>query len=129
MSANPALLAVLQAAEAALASAGAAVASVRAQVEHGASATDAQDEDEHLPLRETEYSPRTLRRAIAAGELEASLVGRELRVRRRALEAWVAKKRVPPRELRAREKTPAERAIDRGLRSGALRFVAGGGSR
>jgi excisionase family DNA binding protein len=128
---SPAVLKALEAVEAAIASARAAiesaqatVASVKAHAEHPAA-----DQDEDVPLRATGYSPRTLRRAIAAGELEASLVGRELRIRRRALEAWIAKKRVTPRETPPREKTLAERAIERGVRNGTLRYVAGGGAR
>lgn len=87
--------------------------------------------DELVRLAETGVSPRTLRRAIAAGELSAVKVGRDLCLRRKDLDAWVATKTVKPGERREPRKpdvakTPAQRAIERARGAGALRVVAGG---
>ncbi len=81
--------------------------------------------DDLLPLRDCGVSVRTLRGAIGAGELPASLVGREYLVRRSDLESWIAARRVTPREVRTRELSAAERALERARSSGALRVVGG----
>jgi excisionase family DNA binding protein len=78
---------------------------------------------ELLPLRATGQSVRTLRAAIAAGELAAVKVGRELQVRREDLDRWIASRAVAPRQAKPRELSPAERAIEDARRRGALRVV------
>jgi excisionase family DNA binding protein len=72
-------------------------------------------------------SPRTLRAAIAAGELVAVRVGRELRARPSDLAAWLEKRRVRPRQRPERELSPAQRAIEGARQKGALRVVGAGG--
>jgi excisionase family DNA binding protein len=76
--------------------------------------------DEWTPLAGCGVSVRTLRAAIKAGELPASKVGREYRVRRADLTAWMTGRRVEPRQT---EQTPAERAIARAANAGRLRRV------
>lgn len=82
--------------------------------------------DKPIPLSKCGESVRTLRAAIAAGELDATKCGRSYYVTRDALEAWRVSRRVQPRERAQREpSSPAERAIERARRSGALRLVGG----
>lgn len=81
-----------------------------------------------LPLRDAGVSVRTLRAAIAAGELPAVKVGRAYEVQRADLDAWRAARRVAPRERKAapaKQQTAAQRAIARAQAAGALRVVGG----
>ncbi|HEX4475838.1 MAG TPA: helix-turn-helix domain-containing protein, partial [Polyangiaceae bacterium] len=82
-----------------------------------------------LPLKSCGVSVRTLRGAIKRGELAASLVGRELLVRRADLQAWIDGRRVRADEhdesRPAPTRTPAQRAIDRARLEGSLRVVGG----
>lgn len=78
--------------------------------------------DTLLSLRDTGLSVRSLRQAITSGELPAQKVGREYRVRRSDLDAWIAVKRVKPRESTTLALiSPADRAIERARRVGAIR--------
>jgi excisionase family DNA binding protein len=74
--------------------------------------------DALLTLRQTGVSTRTLRAAIAAGDLPAMKVGREFRVRRADLDAWLAARAVAPRPAPA---PAADDPVTRALRRGALR--------
>ncbi|HEX4474062.1 MAG TPA: helix-turn-helix domain-containing protein [Polyangiaceae bacterium] len=82
-----------------------------------------------LPLKSCGVSVRTLRGAIKRGELEASLVGRELLVRAADLQTWIDGRRVRADEHEHvapnMKKTPAQRAIDRARLEGSLRVVGG----
>ncbi len=80
---------------------------------------------ERFPLKKAGVPVRTLRRAIAAGELAAERVGREYFVRREDLEAWFTSRRAKPAEKKPREPSAAERAIERARREGSLRLVGG----
>ncbi|MGC4088408.1 MAG: helix-turn-helix domain-containing protein [Polyangiaceae bacterium] len=111
----------VKALEAALATARATVVALEAALTVDDSAS--LGEDDLLKLRECGPSVRTLRAAIGAGELEAVLVGREYRVRRGALSAWLEAHRVKPRERAPRELSAAERAIERARRAGTLKAV------
>jgi excisionase family DNA binding protein len=77
-----------------------------------------------LPLRACGVSIRTLRSAIASGELTAVKTGREFRVRRVDLDAWLATRTVEPK-ARAKTVPPADDPVSRALRTGALRVVKG----
>lgn len=83
-----------------------------------------------VPLKRCGYPVRTLRRAIAQGELVGTKVGREYVVSAAALAAWLDSKRVSPaagREPRSKPQSAAERAIARARKSGSLRALPGGG--
>ena len=83
---------------------------------------------EWLELKDCGVSVRTLRSAIAAGELPAVKVGRAYEVRRTDLEAWRAAQRVAPREretAQAKPQTAAQRALARAQARGELRVVGG----
>lgn len=82
---------------------------------------------ETLALRECGPPVRTLRAAIASGELAAVKVGREYRVRRADLDGWLESRRVEPgeRQPKARKLSAAERAIARARRDGSIRLVGG----
>jgi len=82
---------------------------------------------ETLRLRDAGPPVRTLRAAIARGELAAMRVGREYRVRRGDLEAWLESRRVAPgrRERQPKKQSAAERAVARARRAGSLRVVGG----
>ncbi len=85
--------------------------------------TRALTNDELVPLAAAGVPVRTLRRAIGAGELPATRCGREYRVRRRELEAWLEARRVQPKAKAEPIKSEADRAIERARRSGALRTL------
>jgi excisionase family DNA binding protein len=112
---------------AALATARATVATLEAAVQQAETAPTNDAQSDLLALKETSVSVRTSRAAIAAGELPAVKVGREFKVRRADLDAWLAARAVKPRERQQpeRELTAAERAIERARRSGTLRIVGG----
>ncbi len=78
-----------------------------------------------LPLERCGPPIRTLRAAIARGELAAAKVGRGYLVSAQALAAWLELRRVAPRAETRTEKpqTAAERAIARARRAGSLRAV------
>jgi excisionase family DNA binding protein len=83
-----------------------------------------------VPLKQCGYPVRTLRRAIAEGELVGAKVGREYVVSATALAAWLNSKRVTPansREPRCKPQSAAERAIARARNAGSLRAIPGGG--
>ena len=88
-------------------------------------ATPVTQAEDLVPLLKCGVPVRTARRAIKLGELPASLVGREYLLRRADLAKWLDGRRVQPRPAAEREQSPAERAIDRARRSGALRVVGG----
>lgn len=79
-----------------------------------------------LPLRDAGVSIRTLRAAIAAGELPAVKVGREYQLRRADLDAWRSAHRVAPRDRKTTQPKPqtaAQRALARAQARGDLRVV------
>src|SRR5690606_24261037 len=80
---------------------------------------------ETLALRDCGPPVRTLRAAIKAGELSACRVGREYRVRRADLEAWLEARRVEPRAAVEPTESPADRALARAISAGGLRVVKG----
>lgn len=80
---------------------------------------------EWLTLQDSGLSVRTLRAAIASGELDAVRVGREYRVRRSDLEAWIGGRRVTPEPRPEKRQSAAERALERARRDGSLRLVGG----
>ena len=85
-------------------------------------------QDGWLALKDCGVSPRTTRRAIAAGELPAVKVGREYQVQRADLEAWREGRRVAPRERKLAQPKPqsaAQRALARAQARGELRVVGG----
>ena len=79
--------------------------------------------DELVPLAAAGVPVRTLRRAIGADELTATKIGREYRIRRADLDAWLEARRVAPRAKREPVQTEADRAIERARRAGALRSI------
>jgi excisionase family DNA binding protein len=74
-----------------------------------------------LTLTECGAPIRTLRTAIKAGALPAVKTGREYRVRRTDLDAWLAARAVEPKP--DRRPTPPDDPVSRALRTGALRVV------
>jgi len=82
--------------------------------------------DDWITLKEARVSVRTLRAAIRRGDLAASKIGRNYRIRRADLDAWIASREIDiPAEERSssEEQSPAERAIARASAAGKLRAV------
>ncbi len=78
-----------------------------------------------LPLRACGVSVRSLRAAIADGDLPACKVGREYRVRRADLDHWLEARKVEARPAAEPKGSPADRAVARAMGAGSLRLVGG----
>lgn len=86
-------------------------------------------EEDLLKLSACGVPVRTLRKAIRAGSLPASKVGRDYLVSRKDLAAWLSSTPVAPRPVAAKPhaaQTAAQRAIERARNEGGLRAISGG---
>lgn len=81
------------------------------------------DVDAWIPIRACGLPYRTIRTAIRTGELEGRRVGRETRVRRAAVDAWIERQQSARPAARNPEVDDVDGRIDALLATNKLRVV------